>query len=46
MNVLIVGFGKVGKIRHEVIKKKKFVKKIYVFDPFVKDKIKNVFFSR
>ena len=36
MNVLIVGFGKVGKIRHEVIKKKKFVKKIYVFDPFVK----------
>ena len=44
MNVLIVGFGKVGKIRHEVIKKKKFVKKIYVFDPFVKDKIKNVFF--
>lgn len=44
MNILIVGFGKVGKIRYQIIKNKKFVKKIYIFDPFTKDKTKNIFF--
>ena len=36
MNVLIIGFGKVGKIRFDIINKKNFVRNIYVYDPFYK----------
>ena len=40
MNILIVGFGKVGKIRYEILKKKNFIKKIFIYDPFLNNEIK------
>ena len=41
MNALIVGFGKIGKIRYEIIRKKNFIKKIFFFDPYQKKINKN-----
>ena len=33
MNILIIGFGKIGKIRYQILKKNRLVKKIYIYDP-------------
>ena len=37
MNILIVGYGKVGKIRYKILKKKDFVQKIFIYDPYSKN---------
>ena len=43
MNILIIGFGKIGKIRYQILKKNRLVKKIYIYDPAHK-KLKDLFF--
>ena len=37
MNILIVGYGKVGKIRYKILKKKDFIQKIFIYDPYSKN---------
>ena len=36
-NVAIIGFGKIGRIRYNVLKKKKFINKIYIYDLYKKN---------
>ena len=43
MNILIIGFGKIGKIRYQILKKNRLVKKIYIYDPAHK-KLKDLLF--
>ena len=37
MNILIIGYGKMGQIRHNILYKSKDIKKIFIFD---RDKLK------
>ncbi len=39
MNILIIGFGKIGQIRHNICLKSNLVKHIYIYDPNFKKKL-------